>query len=129
MTWSRTVSGRGCWSLLEDAVDSEYESAKISARSKRAAAANAAAGRPHGHVPYGYRRVYDPVTRRLVAQEPEPGEATVIGELFERLEAGHSLRSIEAHAGELLSDRRRLIVTVHHGASLRRGAGIPLPLC
>jgi hypothetical protein len=33
--------------LLEGAVDSEYESSKISARSRRAAAANAALGRPH----------------------------------------------------------------------------------
>lgn len=81
-------------SLLDDAVDSEYESAKISARAKRATAASAEAGRPHGQVPYGYRRRYDEVTRRLIAQEPEPAEAAVISELFERLEAGHSLRAI-----------------------------------
>jgi site-specific DNA recombinase len=83
-------------SLLEDAVDSEYESAKTSARAKRAAAANAAAGVPHGPVPYGYRRRYDPQTRRYVAQEPEPTEAAVIRELFERVRKGHSIRSIAA---------------------------------
>jgi site-specific DNA recombinase len=41
-------NGRDRRSLLEDAVDSEYESGKISARLKRAAAANAAPGKPHG---------------------------------------------------------------------------------
>jgi hypothetical protein len=80
--------------LLEDAVDSEYESGKISARAKRAAAANAAAGKPHGRVPYGYRRRYDERTRTMITQEPEPAEASVIRELFDRVRAGHSLRSI-----------------------------------
>jgi DNA invertase Pin-like site-specific DNA recombinase len=81
-------------SLLEDAVDSEYESGKISARLKRAAAANAAAGKPHGKTPYGYRRRYDERTKKLIAQEPDPIEAPVIRELFERVKSGHSLRSI-----------------------------------
>jgi site-specific DNA recombinase len=81
-------------SLLEDAVDSEYESGKISARLRRAAAANAAAGKPHGKTPYGYRRRYDERTKKLIAQEPDPLEAPVIRELFERVKSGHSLRSI-----------------------------------
>jgi DNA invertase Pin-like site-specific DNA recombinase len=81
-------------SLLEDAVDSEYESAKTSQRQRRAAAANAAAGKPHGPAPYGYVRRYDPVTRKLVAQEPDPVEAPVVREVYARLLAGHSLRAI-----------------------------------
>jgi DNA invertase Pin-like site-specific DNA recombinase len=81
-------------SLLEDSVDSEYESSKISDRARRAAAANAADGKPHGPTPYGYRRLYDPETRRLVRQEPNPDEAAVVRELFDRLRRGHSLRSI-----------------------------------
>jgi site-specific DNA recombinase len=96
-THSRTydpANSRDRRSLLEDAVDSEYESGKLSTRLKRAHAASAAAGKPHGKVPYGYRRRYDPQTRRLVAQEPDPVEAPIIRELFERVKAGHSLRSI-----------------------------------
>lgn len=81
--------------LLEDAVDSEYEAAKISQRVTRSAAARAARGEPHGRVPYGYRRVYDPLTRRLVAQEPDPAEAAVVAELLTRLYGGESVRSIE----------------------------------
>jgi len=89
-------NGRDRRSLLEDAVDSEYESSKVSVRAKRAAAANAAAGKPHGPTPYGYRRVYDPLTKQLVRQEPRPDEAAVIRELYDRLQKGHSLRSIAA---------------------------------
>jgi site-specific DNA recombinase len=81
-------------SLLEDAVDSEYESAKISSRAKRATAANAAAGRPHGPVAYGYRRTYDPQTGRLATQEIEPAEAVIVRKLFDRVTKGHSLKAI-----------------------------------
>lgn len=86
-------NGRDRRSLLEDAVDNEYESSKISVRSRRAAA-NAALGRPHGRIPYGYRRVFHPQTRVFLAQEPEPAEAEVVAELFRRLVQGHSLRGI-----------------------------------
>ncbi|NDL58611.1 recombinase family protein [Phytoactinopolyspora mesophila] len=81
-------------SLIEDAVDSEYESSKISTRVRRDAAALAAAGHPHGPVRFGYRRRYDPDTRRIAGEEPDPAEAPVIEELFARLEAGDSLRAI-----------------------------------
>jgi len=80
--------------LQEDAVDSEYETAKLSMRAKRAAAANAIAGKPHGHVPYGYQRRYDERTRALVAQEPKPDEAAVVVELFDRITRRESFRSI-----------------------------------
>lgn len=81
-------------SLIDDASDSEYESSKISARVRRDAAALAAAGHPHGQVRFGYRRRYDPETRKLVGDELDPTEAPTIAELFERLEAGHALRAI-----------------------------------
>ena len=81
-------------SLLEDAVDSEYETSKSSARIRRAAASNAVEGKPHGRIPYGYHRVYDPVTRKLVAQEPHPVEAPIVVEMFSRVASGHSMVSI-----------------------------------
>ncbi len=80
--------------MLEDAVDSEYESGKASKRLRRAFAAAAAEGRPGGRVPYGYERIYNPVTRRLEQQRPHPDEAPVVAELYSRLRAGHSLREI-----------------------------------
>jgi site-specific DNA recombinase len=81
-------------SLLEDAVDSEYESAKIRERAKRAQAASAAKGRPGGSAPYGYVRTYDPHTRKLIAQKPAKGEAPVVRDLFRRVRKGESFRSI-----------------------------------
>ena len=81
--------------LLEDAVDAAFQSDKASAAILRAAAATAARGEPHGRIPYGYRRRYHPVTRKLIGQEPEPAEAAVVVELFARLRQGHSLRAIE----------------------------------
>ena len=80
--------------LLEDAMDSEYESSKISMRVRRTMAEQAAAGRPHGAPPYGYRRVFDPQTGRLINWEPDPGRASVVLELFQRLRKGESLKSI-----------------------------------
>jgi DNA invertase Pin-like site-specific DNA recombinase len=84
-------------SLLEDAIDAEYESAKTSKRTRRSAAATAVDGKPGpGLPPYGYRRVYDPATGRRVGQEVEPAEAEIVRELFRRLDSGHTLRSITA---------------------------------
>ena len=90
------ANGRDRRSLLEDAVDSEYESSKASVRAKRAAAANAAAGKPHGPCPYGYRRIYDPLTKKLVRQEPHPDEAPVIRELFYWVRKGR-LAAVHRH--------------------------------
>lgn len=87
-------------SLLEDAVDSEYESAKTRTRVLRSTAARAAKGQPHGRVPFGYRRVYDAVTRRLAGQEKHPDEAPVVEELFRRLRAGDPARAIERDFAE-----------------------------
>jgi len=41
-------------------------------RQLRTARLNAERGRPHGRVPYGYRRVYDDRTGILIGQEPDP---------------------------------------------------------
>lgn len=87
-------NGRDRRSMLEDAVDSEYESSKISARVTRAMAEQAAQGRPHGTCPVGYRRVFDPNTGRLLNWEPDPEAAPIVRELFQRLRKGDSFRAI-----------------------------------
>lgn len=83
--------------LLEDAVDSEYESGKTSDRVTRNHASRAAAGKPAGAVPFGYRREHDPTTGRLLGRVPEPAEAALVREAFDRFTAGASLRSIVQH--------------------------------
>lgn len=80
--------------LLEDAVDSEYESAKTRGRIKRDMKASAAEGRPHGVCPYGYLPVYFSDRRALDTWKPDPERAPVIKELFERIRKGHSFKAI-----------------------------------
>ncbi|MEV5414434.1 recombinase family protein [Thermopolyspora sp. NPDC052614] len=81
-------------SLIDDANDSEYESAKTSMRIRRDMKANAAEGRPHGVCPYGLRPVHDQRTGRLITWEADPDKAPVIEELFKRLRKGESFKSI-----------------------------------
>lgn len=81
-------------SLLEDAVDSAYESDKTSMRVKRSMAKLAADGHPHGVTPFGYLRTYHPLTREFVSQDEHPDEAPIVKELFERLASGESLTAI-----------------------------------
>jgi DNA invertase Pin-like site-specific DNA recombinase len=70
--------------LLSDAIKHELSSAETSDRSKRAASANAAAGKPHGKFQRGYKRIYDETTRKLVQQVHDPEWAPLIEELFDR---------------------------------------------
>jgi site-specific DNA recombinase len=93
-------------SLLEDAVDSEYESAKKSDRLKRSAAAAAAEGRAVSRIPYGYRSVYDPNTGRPQGRVPEDAEAAVVREVFEKVAAGKSIRGIAAELAERGVEKR-----------------------
>lgn len=83
-------------SLHEDAVDSEYETDKMSDRIRRAASASAREGRPHGKNLYGYRRTYaqGPSGPQLTAVEPDPETAPIVREVAARALAGESYYSI-----------------------------------
>lgn len=83
--------------LLEEAVDAEYETGKSSDRLRRDAADRAAEGGPAGPLSFGYRSVYDDRTGRLVRREPDPESGWVerVVELFERFAAGTALSRIE----------------------------------
>ena len=54
------------------------ESALTSKRIRRDVAARAAQGQPHGRIPYGYRREYDPHTGALLRQVPDPATAAIV---------------------------------------------------
>ncbi|MFI0486119.1 recombinase family protein [Actinomadura sp. 9N215] len=82
--------------LLEDAVDSEYESGKTSDRIRRAVAANAAEGRPQGAPNWGYLAVHDERTGRLLNWKKDPERAPLIEELFTRITKGHAFKTIAA---------------------------------
>lgn len=81
-------------SLLEDAVDSEYESGKVSMRVKRSLAASAAEGKPHGKVPFGFLRYYHPQSGQLLEQVPDPDTAPIVREIVRRVLAGETVRAI-----------------------------------
>lgn len=88
--------GRDRRSLHEDAVDSEYETDKMSDRIRRAVNANAKEGRPHGKNLYGYRRTYEqgPNGPQLASVEPDPGTAPIVREVATRALGGETYYSI-----------------------------------
>lgn len=77
-----------------DGAVAERDLSEIRKNVKRALRANAAAGRPHGRLLFGYRRVYDPETRAFIRQEPDPDTAPVVRRIFTDYLAGQSLKSI-----------------------------------
>jgi DNA invertase Pin-like site-specific DNA recombinase len=95
--------------LLEDAVDSEYESAKTRDRTVRAKAASAASGRPAGKLLYGHLREYD-ARGRYVRTVIDPEPAAVVREIARRYADGEPAYAIAA-------DLR------HRGVESRRGGG------
>lgn len=70
------------------------ESAVIAKRTKRAVDSRALAGRPHGTVPYGYRRVIDPDTGRTIGREVDPVTGPVVQEIVRRLLAREPAMSV-----------------------------------
>jgi site-specific DNA recombinase len=83
-----------------DALLAQREAAVTRKRVKRALAANASAGRVHGKVQFGYRRIYDPHSKALVGQEVDPVTGPVVTEVFRRVAEGESLRSLAAELNE-----------------------------
>ncbi|MFG2699572.1 recombinase family protein [Streptomyces sp. NPDC048386] len=88
-------NGRDRKTLLEDAIDSEYESYKTHIRIVGTTAFEASKGRPHGKAPDGLKPVYDTETGELATWVENPDRSEAPSELFRLLEEGHSLRTIE----------------------------------
>lgn len=70
------------------------ESAITRKRVMRDQADAAAKGRPHGRVPYGYRRVYDERTGALLKQVIHEPEAEIVREIARRILGGETCRGI-----------------------------------
>ncbi|BDB59575.1 recombinase family protein [Rhodococcus sp. RDE2] len=75
-----------------DALLSENEAEKMRERVLRGLRSRAAAGEPHGKVPYGYKAALDDNGHRI--RVPHPEEAQVIRDAAKMLRAGESLRAI-----------------------------------
>ena len=84
--------------LGQDGVAAVLEADVTSERVLRAMRENAAEGRPHGRLPYGYRREYEPAGKSrqptLVRQYPDPDTAPVVRRIFTEYLSGRGARSI-----------------------------------
>lgn len=79
--------------LAEDGVSSAFESDQTRQRVLRAVRANAAKGRPHGKLAYGYAREYDE-RGTFVRQYAKQDEAAIIRECARRVAAGDALYAV-----------------------------------
>jgi site-specific DNA recombinase len=77
-----------------DALLGEREVDVTRKRVQRALRANAVAGRPHGAVLLGYRRIYDDRTGAFVCQVPDPVWGPLVGQMFAQVAQGASLRAV-----------------------------------
>lgn len=74
------------WKVLaDDGVDAAYETERSSERVRRGVRAAAANGTPHGAVPYGFERRYDPQTKAFVEQRAQLEQAPIVDEVFRRV--------------------------------------------
>lgn len=128
----------------EDAVEAEYEADRTSERVCRAMRANAADGKPHGPIPYGYRREYDPETRALIGQFIREDQAAVICEAADRFLSGETpyaiandlnRRKVPAPRGGdwNLTQVRRMLTNptnigrrTHQGQDMGKGTWLPV---
>lgn len=77
-----------------DALLAERESDVTRDRILRTVRANAVKGRPHGPLPFGYVREYDPSTGALVRQVINEEQAALVRETARRVLAGEACHSI-----------------------------------
>lgn len=83
-----------------DALLSEREADETRDRILRAVRSRAASGQPHGRIPYGYRRDYDPASGTILRQVPDDETAGVVRDIYRRALAGESLRRIALNLEE-----------------------------
>lgn len=83
------------WELLaQDGVKSAAESNLISVRTRRGHAKARRLGRPHGPAPFGWRRVYDPESGKMITQVPVESEQVIVADIYKRVLAGEPPMSI-----------------------------------
>lgn len=116
-----------------DALLAEKEAEQTRERVLRAKRAAAAAGRPAGRPPYGYRQVRDTVTGRTLTWEPDPGKAPHIVTAVRRLLAGDQPAQVARDLGWSTQKLRAQVVSpsyaglrVHQGEVLGKACWPPL---
>lgn len=127
----------------QDALNAEDEADGIRERNLRTMRQNAAKGRPHGRLLYGYARRYDQDTGELIEQYPHPERAPIVAEIFERIAAGETEYSVvqdlrkrgprlpgiewqQYHLVDMLRNRSYMGRRIHQGKDIREGTWKPL---
>ncbi|MFG3051794.1 recombinase family protein [Kitasatospora sp. NPDC048239] len=82
--------------FTRDALQAEEEAEATIARAERTTRLAARRGAPHGKVPFGFQRRYDPDDGHLLGQFPHPKHAPVVRELFAKAAAGESILALLA---------------------------------
>jgi len=75
-------------------LESENASVDTSDRVNRGVQSDVRSGKPHGKVPYGYVRHYDPRNGEFISQDADPETSRIVIEIFERFAAGDGRRPI-----------------------------------
>ena len=78
------------------AMMAEAEADSMQERSARTTRLSAGRGTPHGRIPFGYARRYDPDDGHLLGQVPHPVHADVVLDLFQRAADRETVRSLTA---------------------------------
>lgn len=119
-----------------DAIAAEDEAEGIRDRNLRTTRLVAEAGRPHGRIPYGFLRKYDPNTGDLIGQYEHPQQGPYVLKAMQHIDAGNSLYSLikwlnsqpdakrpDGHPWDkdnvthMLKNRAYIGERVHHGTS------------
>lgn len=124
----------------QHAIDAEDEADAIQDRNARTVASQAAAGKPHGRLPFGFAREYAVVggRHRCIRQYEHPEQGPIVLAAFQHVDGGKSLRSLlqwmnstpEAARSDgkpwsprtiriLLSNRAYLGERVHRGTTVK----------
>lgn len=113
------------------AMMAEAEADSMQERSARTTRLSAGRGTPHGKIPFGYARKYDPDDGHLLGQVPHPEHADVVLDLFQRAAARESVRSLTLTLGQyvpkatphgvvyLLHNRTYIGLRSHHGQHVK----------
>jgi site-specific DNA recombinase len=86
--------------LIEDGVDAEWESEKTSERVHRGLRTNRDNRQQHGRVTWGYERIYDERTRRLLKQRPQDEVKAWPAEIIRRVASGEPVSAIRLDLDE-----------------------------
>lgn len=93
--------------FTRDAVQSEEEAESIGQRADRTARLNALRGAPHGKVPFGYARRYDPDDGHLIGQVPHPKNAEIVRDAFRRAAAQEAINALTESLRKHIPDLTR----------------------